>query len=272
MEYGRVRSLSSGLIFALLGPCLSRILFFIMNYRSFIKMKKIVATFTATVILSLVSAMGAFAATGYSLFGNATFVSPGSGSTHAVRTHSTSYLVDHIYYGGIDFAVPTGLTLADLNTLSTDYKAVDGGCGLGSPRFGASTASGTVYFYIGAPPNYDCPPSNVFVTTGNLAAPTNLVDASQIGGSFYQPYADVQANFGTLAVTDIFLVTDAGYAFDGNQTIVFDNTNVNNVTYNYESPITIDQCKNGGWQTWTRANGTTFKNQGDCIQYVNTGR
>jgi len=33
-----------------------------------------------------------------------------------------------------------------------------------------------------------------------------------------------------------------------------------------------DQCKDGGWQTRLRANGTSFKNQGDCIQYVNTGK
>ena len=31
-------------------------------------------------------------------------------------------------------------------------------------------------------------------------------------------------------------------------------------------------CKNNGWQTHTRADGSTFKNQGDCIQYVNTGK
>jgi hypothetical protein len=30
-------------------------------------------------------------------------------------------------------------------------------------------------------------------------------------------------------------------------------------------------CKNDGWQHLTRANSTTFINQGDCIQYVNTG-
>jgi hypothetical protein len=36
-------------------------------------------------------------------------------------------------------------------------------------------------------------------------------------------------------------------------------------------PTTASQCKNGGWQTQFRADGTTFKNQGDCIQYVNTG-
>ena len=33
-----------------------------------------------------------------------------------------------------------------------------------------------------------------------------------------------------------------------------------------------DQCKNDGWQSVSRANGSSFKNQGDCIQYVNTGK
>ena len=37
-------------------------------------------------------------------------------------------------------------------------------------------------------------------------------------------------------------------------------------------PTNANQCKNGGWRTRTRANGSFFKNQGDCIQYVNTGR
>lgn len=33
-----------------------------------------------------------------------------------------------------------------------------------------------------------------------------------------------------------------------------------------------NQCKNNGWKTVFRANGTSFKNQGDCMQYVNTGK
>jgi hypothetical protein len=37
-------------------------------------------------------------------------------------------------------------------------------------------------------------------------------------------------------------------------------------------PTTANQCKSGGWMTRTRADGSTFKNQGDCIQYVNTGK
>jgi len=31
-------------------------------------------------------------------------------------------------------------------------------------------------------------------------------------------------------------------------------------------------CKNDGWQHLTRADASTFKNQGDCIEYVNTGK
>src|SRR5436190_2806713 len=33
-------------------------------------------------------------------------------------------------------------------------------------------------------------------------------------------------------------------------------------------PADANACKNNGWQTATRADGSTFKNQGDCIQYV----
>lgn len=37
-------------------------------------------------------------------------------------------------------------------------------------------------------------------------------------------------------------------------------------------PVNANACKNGGWQTLTRLDGTTFRNQGDCVSYVNTGR
>ncbi len=33
-----------------------------------------------------------------------------------------------------------------------------------------------------------------------------------------------------------------------------------------------DDCKKGGWKGLERADGSSFKNQGDCIQYVNTGK
>ena len=37
-------------------------------------------------------------------------------------------------------------------------------------------------------------------------------------------------------------------------------------------PTNKDQCKDGGWMTQVRPDGSTFKNQGDCIQFVNTGK
>jgi hypothetical protein len=46
-------------------------------------------------------------------------------------------------------------------------------------------------------------------------------------------------------------------------------------TYNFEPykvPTSKDDCKDGGWQIVKRADGSSFKNQGDCIQYVNTGK
>lgn len=37
-------------------------------------------------------------------------------------------------------------------------------------------------------------------------------------------------------------------------------------------PTNANQCKNNGWKTRTRLDGSFFKNQGDCIQYFNTGK
>jgi uncharacterized repeat protein (TIGR01451 family) len=37
-------------------------------------------------------------------------------------------------------------------------------------------------------------------------------------------------------------------------------------------PTNAEDCKNGGWRQLRRADGSEFKNQGDCIQYVNTGK
>ena len=38
------------------------------------------------------------------------------------------------------------------------------------------------------------------------------------------------------------------------------------------TPATTGECKEYGWVTLTRPDGTIFKSQGDCIQYVITGK
>jgi hypothetical protein len=35
---------------------------------------------------------------------------------------------------------------------------------------------------------------------------------------------------------------------------------------------TADGCKNDGWRSLARTDGSTFKNQGDCVSYTNTGK
>ena len=62
-------------------------------------------------------------------------------------------------------------------------------------------------------------------------------------------------------------------SFKGNADAVTIGVNGNTTTYDFELhnvPASANQCKNGGWQNFTRADGSGFKNHGDCIQYVNT--
>jgi hypothetical protein len=55
-------------------------------------------------------------------------------------------------------------------------------------------------------------------------------------------------------------------------TVAVDGVRFNDATYNFETgtrPTPADQCKNGGWQQF---NDPAFKNQGDCVSYVATGK
>jgi len=45
-----------------------------------------------------------------------------------------------------------------------------------------------------------------------------------------------------------------------------------NFTVDFRVASAKDDCKNDGWKSVFRADGSPFKNQGDCIQYVNTGK
>lgn len=63
--------------------------------------------------------------------------------------------------------------------------------------------------------------------------------------------------------------------FNPGYNVYTDLVNFNGTSYDFE-PYQVasnkDQCKNGGYNNVKRADGSSFKNQGDCIQYVNTGK
>jgi len=63
--------------------------------------------------------------------------------------------------------------------------------------------------------------------------------------------------------------------FNPSYDVYTDLFNFNGTTYDFEPYLvatTKDQCKNGGYVNAKRADGSSFKNQGDCLQYVNTGK
>lgn len=202
----------------------------------------------------------------YSLFDSATYVS--DGGSRAVQTDSLG--APSYTYGGIDYSVPASMTFSQLTNLATSYKITKGDCGGGSPRFQVNIGGHNVFVYIGPAPSYVGCSVGTWVSTGNLTTlGDKRIDTSQYpGGNFYSTYAEAEALLGTQVVTGVQLVVDAGWAVTGNeQTILFDNTQINDLTYNYEPVPSFETCKKDGWKQFTNP---SFKNQGDCVSFVAT--
>jgi hypothetical protein len=237
-------------------------------------------------LATLLVSVGIVLAAGYSLFGDAQIVSPGNnGSAHAVQLRSEcaegspACLINSTFtFGGVDFDIPAGTTFADFQTLGTDYMFTEGSCGGGGPRFQINvespTDSGNIQVYIGPPPGYVGCPMNVWQSTGDLLEGANPIDTGQLtGGTFYDPYDAALIKYGGYTVTGVQLVTDGGWSQLGTvQTVRADNVNIDGTVYTFDQPQTRGECKKSGYEVVTRADGSEFKNQGDCIQYFNTGK
>lgn len=215
----------------------------------------------------------------YSLFGDATYISPGNTSSRAVHLVSDA----SPGFGGISFGVEAGTTFAALTTLSSDFRLeADDICVGGSPRVaigidtdGNGTRDGSIFAYFGTDSGGAACIPGTWQSTGDFLEAGRLLDTSQLGGAFYDPYANALTNYGSYGVTSISIVTDSSWASgDLEHAVDIDNTLINSTRFTYEIPVAVDkdQCKNGGWMDLARADGSTFKNQGDCIQYVNTGK
>lgn len=244
-------------------------------------LKKSFVTAIAAAVMLTTTAAPAFAANGYTLDGDASVV-PGGNPGNAVKLTSDA----DPGYGAVEYTVSAGTTFATLDVLSTDFMVeADDVCFGGSPRFQitvpemgpleAGDVSGEdnifVYFEPHEVGDPLCTPET-WISSGDLLEAGQTVDTSQLGGTFYHDYADTVADFGTLAVSEVSLVVDAGWgALDGEQTVLFDNTNIDGTVYTYEphTPSSKDACKKGGWQTLEDANGNSFKNQGQCVSYFN---
>jgi hypothetical protein len=207
---------------------------------------------------------------GFTLFGDAVLVHPGHNSPTAVQASTDGAAT----YGGVDFGAPVA-TLSQLNTLSTDDNLVsgtNGTCAFGSPRYSIGIAQGSTSGTLFV--NIPCGPTGTWSNSGNVICNTCIVFPdntlcvlSSVPGACIsgETYAQAESDFGSYSLSDVAIVVDSS---NGAETVDFDNSQVNNATFTYESG---DSCKGGGWQQFTASPGP-FKNQGDCVSYFNNGK
>src|SRR5581483_11769111 len=128
--------------------------------------KTLAAGVAVVTMLGMAGSALALAPTDYTLFDSAHYISSGNASNRAVQLVSDANNLD----GGINYGGTSGLTVADLTTLSTDYKFEAGSCGGGSPRFqiNVQTTNGVknIFVYMGPPPNYTGCPLGTWTNTG----------------------------------------------------------------------------------------------------------
>ncbi|MEK7098445.1 MAG: hypothetical protein AAB908_00925 [Patescibacteria group bacterium] len=206
----------------------------------------------------------------YSFFGDASYVSPGNASSRAVHIVSDA----SPGFGGINFPVEAGMTFAQLTTLSSDFQLeADDTCIGGSPRAQIKVQTPTsgvknIFAYFGIDSAGVPCVSGTWQNTGDFLETGRLLDTSQLGGTFYDPYTNALANYGSYPVVSIQIVTDSSWiAADGEHAADIDNTLINSTLFTYEIPVATDkdQCKNGGWKNLVDSEGNPFKNQGQCV-------
>lgn len=237
--------------------------------------KKIVTGFVGGGVLFGVLALSVFAATTYSLFGDATIV-PGGNPLNAAQIRSDATIAPS--FGGVSVVPDAPIAWADLATLSTDYNVTDDNCGGGSPRVSIRVdtdndgiSNGNVHVAIGPSPAFTGCAAG-WQTTGNLIGNEDAgrYDYSQFGGSPFTTYSAAPASVTAGQVIGVVVVVDGSWSAaatggDGEQTVLVDNINLNGDVTTFDDPVSKDDCKNGGWEAYG------FSNQGRCIQFVNTG-
>jgi hypothetical protein len=121
-------------------------------------------------------------------------------------------------------------------------------CQGGSPRFNVTTTNGL--FFLGC--------NNVTPTPNSNGTVTYTFTAATIAA------AGNQVPFPTGTIQSISILIDVQGTAD-----------ISNITVNGvlqvpapSTPTSKDQCKNGGWKSFTKP---SFKNQGDCVSFVATG-
>ena len=167
-------------------------------------------------------------------------------------------------YSGVYFASSSasGKLLADVSDLSFSYT---GTATAGSPRISLpidTDNDGTWEFYafIGA---IYCNDGAGHVDVMHDATCTIFYEGNTTGDANWAAFVVAHPTWRVSSDVPFIVADDAG---------LWTVSNVHLGATDIKTATAKDECKKGGWQDLTRADGSSFKNQGDCIQYVNTGK
>lgn len=172
--------------------------------------------------------------------------------------------------------------VANVNSISYDFKVGNAGTAADADQFYMS-----VYANFGSSDDfkfYDCR-YDVVPTIGSTAGfttvtfdPTQAYPVTTRGGANASPFTcpAVPADMDTLSAgsnirafsLNVGDTSASDVGLDGYLDNVVVNTNDGVTTYDFEpqlTPVTKDSCKKNGWMTF---NAPTFRNQGDCVSYV----
>jgi hypothetical protein len=178
---------------------------------------------------------------------------------HSAST-SLSSVTDLSYYtknvGGPDIAAPSYQLIVLLNGTSSGFTTL-----VYEPYQNGTVATGTWQ-------QWDVDQGQ-FWSSRSFTEGTCSVTAGAGGAPFYT-LAGLQATCPDAVVVGFGVNIGT---FNPGYNVYTDGVTFNDTTYNFEldpvvppGPTDKDQCKNGGWATFTNP---TFKNQGDCVSYVN---
>lgn len=242
--------------------------------------KKFLVGSAAVALMFGSSINSAFAATSYSLVGDAVLVPTGNPG-NAAQIRSDASIAPS--FGGVSVVPAAPIPWGSLTTLSTDFNVTDDNCGGGSPRVqirvdttGDGISDGSVRVALGPSPSFTGCAAG-WQSTGNLIgnADAGRYDYSVFGGSPFTTYSNAPAAVTAGQVVGVFVVVDGSWSAaatggDSEQTTLVDNITLNSDVTTFDPvlvgpPTSKDGCKNGGWETF---NNPTFKNQGDCVSYV----
>jgi hypothetical protein len=143
----------------------------------------------------------------------------------------------------------------------------------GVPVTVAIDAQGALIVFERSPIPYE------YGTISRIDAATRTRVVVSTGGFMVHPWGIALDGNGDILVADYathgfgdgaLILIDAA---NGAQTLLADGGGWHGVAAVVTStPRTTEDCKKGGWRSFRRADGTSFKNQGSCVSYVNTGR